>query len=310
LLSISVIIISFNSDKFIEGCIKSALNQTERFKQILIVDNNSSDKTKEICNKFNGINFIKLDYNSGYSKAANIGIDSINSDLCVVSNADVEFDRDFVRNTVNYFKVNDSVDILSPLLIRFDKETVDSAGQDYSLSFFPKEFGYNKKIKNLRLVERKIFSVCGAATIFRYNSLLKLKVSREYYDEDFFMFWEDFDIGWRATQMGMRIMFNPQSIVYHFRSGTLKKSFLSKIALSLARPSDIKYHLIKNRYLTLIKNFNLKKQWFHIPFILLKDFIWVGLLTLSSPKIIIKLIKGFDLIFKALEKRKLLKKNV
>lgn len=310
MLSISLIIIGYNSTDFIEDCLKTAVKQTDSFDNILVVDNNSSDDTVEKCKKFSDVNCISLNYNSGYSKAANMGIDSVETDLCVIANSDVKFDKDFVKNTVKYFEENQSVDILSPLLIRFDEKTVDSAGQESSLSLFPKEIGYNKKLKDLVLIKKDVFSVCGAATVFKRKSLLRLKIDNEYYDEDFFMFWEDFDIGWRANQMGMKTVFYPKSIVYHYRSGTLKKNFFSKFALSLSRPSDIKYHLIKNRYLTLIKNFRFKKFWFNIPFILIKDFIWVGALTISSPKIIIRLIKSVPLIFKAFGKRVIIKKNV
>jgi hypothetical protein len=78
----------------------------------------------------------------------------------------------------------------------------------------------------------------------------------------------------------------------------------------LGRSSDIKFHLIKNRYLALIKNFDLKKYWFHIPVIILKDIIWVSMLTISSPKIIINILKMKKLFFRAYKKRILLKEMI
>jgi len=310
LLSISIIIICYNSERFIKNCIDSLIAQTVQFGSIIVVDNNSKDNTRSICKQFKQVDLIPLDYNSGYSKAANIGIDKVNSDLYLISNADTKYDKNFVKNTVSYFTDNKNVDLLSPLMLRFDQETVDSAGQTYSLAFHPKEIGYNRKRKDLVLNTGKIFSVCGAASVFSHEALRKLKLGTEYYDEDFFMFWEDFDIGWRANLMGMNTVFNPDSIVYHYRSGTLKKNILSKIALSLGRSSNIKFHLIKNRYLTLIKNFNLKKYWLHIPFIILKDIIWVIILTISSPKIIINILTMKNLCLKAYKKRILLKEMI
>ncbi len=305
-MTISIVIISYNSEKFICDCLDSALNQTVIFDKIIVIDNNSIDNTVELIGKYKSINLIKIKYNSGYSKAANIGIAANNSDYCVIANSDIILKDDFVEKTKEYFKNNDKIDILSPLMLRFNKETIDSAGQDYSISLYPKEIGYNKKIDELELKERKIFSVCGAATVFKSSSLENLKVDDEYYDEEFFMFWEDFDIGWRANILGMNIVFFPEIIVYHYRSGTLKRNILSKISLSLGRESYIKYHLIKNRYLTLIKNFDFKKYWYHIPFIIVKDIIWVGMLTISSPKIIIKIIMSSKLIGSAYKKRRMI----
>lgn len=309
-MTISLVIISYNSEKFICDCLDSALNQTVFFDKIIVVDNNSIDNTVEIVEKYKNIDLVKIKYNSGYSKAANIGIAAIISDYCVIANSDIILKDDFVEKTKEYFKNNEKTDILSPLMLRFNKETIDSAGQDYSVFLYPKEIDYNKKINELELKERKIFSVCGAATVFKSSSLEKLKINDEYYDEEFFMFWEDFDIGWRANILGMNIVFFPEIIVYHYRSGTLKRNILSEIALSLGREPNIKYHLVKNRYLTLIKNFDFKKYWYHIPFIIVKDFLWVGMLTISSPKIIIKVIMSYKLIGSAYKKRKMIKQMV
>ncbi len=310
MLSISLIIITYNSEKFIGSCLDSAFSQSIDFNNIIIVDNNSQDNTKNIINNYKNLNCIKLDYNSGYSKAANIGIGYRKSDLYVISNADVLLESNFVANTKYCFANNTEIDMLSPLMLRFDKKTIDSAGQEYSLFLYPKEIGYNKKASDMKFEKRKIFSVCGAATVFSHHSLEKLKLDGKYYDEDFFMFWEDFDIGWRANLLGLNIMFYPKAIVYHYRSATLKKTFLSKIALSLGRDSNIKYHLVKNRYLTLIKNFYFKDFWYLIPLIIFKDILWVGMLTFSSPKIIIKLIKSSNFIIRAFRKRNLLKKMI
>jgi hypothetical protein len=74
--------------------------------------------------------------------------------------------------------------------------------------------------------------------------------------------------------------------------------------LALARPAAIKYHLVKNRYLTLIKNFRFKQNFKSIPFVFFKDIIWVSLLTFGSPKIIIPLMKSGKYIKKAFKKRK------
>ena len=150
----------------------------------------------------------------------------------MIANSDIILNNDFVEKTLGFLKNNKNIDILSPLMLRFNKKTIDSAGQEYSLSLYPKEIGYNKNKNDLELKERKILSVCGAATIFRRSSLDKLKIGNEYYDEDFFMFWEDFDIGWRANTLGMNIVFYPEAIVYHYRSGTLKRNIFTKIALS------------------------------------------------------------------------------
>ncbi len=308
-MNISVVIVSYNSEKFIQDNLNSLFKQTHKFKQIIVIDNNSTDNSLKIINKFNNIEKVFLNNNLGYAKAANIGIKKSSSDLILIANSDIILDSHFNHSVIKKFEEDKKIALLSPLILRFDHTTIDSVGQIYSKSLYPLEIGYNKKINKYKIEEKEVFSVCGAATIFSRKSLEKLKIFNEYYDEDFFIFWEDFDIGWRANLYNLKSIFYPKAIVYHYRGGTLKKNILSRFSLSIGRSSEIKYHIIKNRYLTLIKNFRFKRFWWTIPFIFFRDILWVGALTLSSPKIIIKLLKSGKYLKNAIKKRKKIKEN-
>lgn len=304
-MNISVVIVSYNSEKFLEKNLHSLLRQTVKFKQIVVVDNHSTDNSPQVIEAFkNDVDIIKLPYNSGYAKAANIGIKNTDSHLLLVANSDIILDENFNAAVLGKFRENKEIAMLSPLILRFDKRTVDSAGQACSSALYPSEIGFNRDIDHIPIDERPVFSVCGAATVFSRQALEQLKINDEYYDEDFFIFWEDFDIGWRAHLLGLKTLFYPKAVVYHYRSGTLKQNFLSRFSLALARPAAIKYHLVKNRYLTLIKNFQFKQNFKSIPFVFFKDIIWVSLLTFGSPKIIIPLMKSGKYIKKAFKKRK------
>ena len=159
------------------------------------------------------------------------------------------------------------------------------------------------------MAKGRFFRSCGAATVFSSRALEKLKIGDEYYDEDFFMFWEDFDIGWRARLLGLKTFFTPHAVAYHFRSATLKKSWWSRFSLALARPASLRFHLVKNRYLTLIKNFRFDEFWWALPFVIGKDLLWVCALTIRSPKIIIAMIRSRSVFKRALKKRAKIKKH-
>jgi GT2 family glycosyltransferase len=310
-VNISVVIVSYNSKKFLEKNLLSLVRQTVKFKQIVVVDNHSADDSLQVIEAFKKyVDIIKLPYNSGYAKAANIGIKNTDSHLLLVANSDIILDENFNAMVLGKFRENKNIAMLSPLILRFDRRTVDSAGQDCSLALYPLEIGFNRNIDDVPIDEKPVFSVCGAATVFSRQALEQLKINDEYYDEDFFIFWEDFDIGWRAHLLGLKTLFYPKALVYHYRSGTLKQNFLSRFSLALARPAAIKYHLVKNRYLTLIKNFRFKQNINSIPFIFFKDFIWVSLLTFGSPKIIIPLMKSGKYIKKAFKKRKQVRERI
>ncbi len=303
-MNISIIVISYNSEFFLYNCLQSLSTQSF-LPEIIVIDNNSQDKSVEIAQKFDNIKVIELKKNSGYSYASNRGIKESKGDIIIVANPDTLFPPDFCEKLLEILKNNDG-EIFSPLILRFDKKIVDSAGQEASLSLFPKERYYNQNRENLTFEQKEIFSVCGACTIFKRSALEKIKLSGEYYDEDFFLFWEDFDIGWRAHLKGIKQVFVPHLIMYHYRSGTLKKKKL-KLPLSLLRPAKIKSHIILNRYSTLIKNFSFKKNFKNIPFIIFKDFLWLFILIVVNPKTLYYIFKYRFKIKSAFKKRKLVK---
>lgn len=309
-MNISIVVISYNSGKFLERNLYSIVEQTHRFHQIIIVENASTDGSLEIAGRFDhqpNLEILAMTDNLGYAGGANAGINHTDSDLVLVANSDIILDKRFNERVVRKFEENKKIDLLSPLILRFDKKTVDSAGQACSRTLHPAEIGYNQPLKDVEITEKPVFSVCGAATVFARNALERLKMDGQFYDEDFFIFWEDFDIGWRAQLLGMNVLFYPEAVVYHYRSATLEHNFISRFSLALARPRFIKYHLVKNRYLTLIKNFRLKNDALRLPFVFLKDLIWVPMLTFSSPKIIIDLMKSGRFFRGAAKKRKELK---
>jgi GT2 family glycosyltransferase len=302
-VDISAVVVSFNSEKFLKQNFDSLFRQTVAFKQVIVVDNASSDGSLAVMGLFPLLDKIELSVNIGYAAAANLGIRQATSDLVLVANSDIFLDGDFNLRVLEFYSSHPQTGLLSPLILRFDRETIDSAGQICSLALYPTEAGSNQKLARTCFGEREVFSVCGAATVFSRNALDKLKIGNEYYDEDFFMFWEDFDIGWRARLLGIKTFFTPRAVAYHFRSATLKKTWWSRFSLALARPAPLRFHLVKNRYLTLIKNFRLGQFWWALPFVIGKDLLWVGALTIRSPKIIIALARSRSIFKQALKKR-------
>jgi GT2 family glycosyltransferase len=306
-VDISAVVVSFDSEKFLEQGIPSLLGQSVPFRRVIIVDNASRDGSRAVIGRFGGVEPLFLPENVGYAAAANRGIAMTVSGLVLVANADVQLHPDFNRQVLEFFTAHPQAGMLSPLLLRFDRRTIDSAGQGRSLGLHPVERGYGRPAARTALAEGEVFSVCGAATVFSRTALERLQVGDEYYDEDFFMFWEDFDIGWRANLLGVKVFFTPKAVAYHFRGATLPRSRWSRVSLALARPAALRYHLVKNRYLTLIKNFRLGRDGWALPFALARDLLWVGALTMRSPQIIIALARSGAVFRRAWEKRGIVK---
>jgi len=303
-VDISAVVVSFNSRDFLSDNLDTLQAQSPPFSHIIVVDNHSTDGSREIIPNRPGIEACLLEANIGYAAAANLGIARCESQLVLVANADIRLEQEFTRAVLNHMERYPDTGLLSPLILRFDGVTVDSAGQDCSLAFYPRERGYGKPLSRVNIEAGQVFSVCGAATVINRRAFKKVVKDNRYYDEDFFMFWEDFDLGWTAAEVGIPVRVEPHARVYHFRSATLETGFRRRIALSLARPPRLRYLLVKNRYLTLIKHFRWRRHWRRLPAILLRDFLWTGILTITDPRIIIRLLRSGPQFRRARKKRR------
>lgn len=89
-------------------------------------------------------------------------------------------------------------------------------------------------------------------------------------------FYEDLDVAWRAQNLGWRGYYDPSAIAYHVRGGSLREAKGKGQDFARNYLSDeLVWELIKNRYLTLLKNESFFGILLHSPFILLYDiFAW------------------------------------
>jgi len=304
---VSIIIVTFNGENFIARLLESIFNQSYKEYEVIIVDNNSKDNTLNIINEFNtnffgsNLKLVEMGYNSGYTKALNKGIQIARGEFILVLNQDTYLDKNYIKEGLKGFKDN-KIGLVAGTILRFDKKTVDSTGQFLSLSFYPVERGYNKNKSQLDYERGYVFSVCGAVAFYRKKMLKDLEYKKgKVFDEDFFMFFDDIDLGWRANRKNWKSVYIPAARAYHYRSGTITSR--KKVFLILKRDSFLQYHIIKNRYLTLIKNVKLSRLFLHIPFIIVRDSLYL-ILFLIKPVLLTKIIKNYKLFLEAYNKRK------
>ncbi len=304
-LRCALVLVSYQSSRFLPACLDSALGQLRHFDRIVVVDNDSGDGSADLARR-DGVEVLTPGANLGYAAAANLGIaHSAGEDVVVVANTDVVFESDFLSETESLLTTDPGIGVVAPLLMRFDGTTVDSAGQGRSWSLHPRERGYNRPLPAGGFHAGPVFSSCGAVTVFTQKAIGRLlERDGEVYDPDFFMFWEDFDVGWRAQSAGLRVWFDGRVRARHFRSGTLEKGALARVSLALARPCALRVHLVKNRVLCLVKNFCWRADGWRLPFILARDALWMGALTFTAPKTIIGLFRAAPLIQRAWVKRR------
>ena len=279
-MKVSVVIPNFNGKHFINNCLISLNNQKDYINEVIIIDNGSTDGSQEfIKNKiianlnsmdnlspktdFNfKINLIENKENFGFSTAVNQGIRDSNCELVFLINNDVELDKNCILNLIECVNSEDDIFSASSKMIQSDnRDLIDDAGDEYTLFGWTKKIGNNKDVANYTY-SREIFSSCAGAALYKKAIFDEIG----YFDENFFAYMEDVDIGYRALIEGYKNVYCPKAQVFHIGSGTSGSKY-NEFKIKLAARNNI-FIPYKNMLIPqLIVNFLFLTIGFFIKFL-------------------------------------------
>lgn len=246
---VSILIINRNGERFLMDCFESIQKQFYNKIEVFLIDNASTDSSLSFAqNNHKDVIVIANSNNEGYSKAANLGILKSKGEFILILNPDIVLTPNFIENCLLAIRKDEKIGSVSGKLLRFktddNHDFIDSTGlilcQDIRR---PLDRGQNQKDNGQYNKEEYIFGVNGAAPFYRRAMLEDVKIGSEYFDEDFFTYYEDVDIAWRAQLLGWKCYYTPSAVAYHYRS--YLKSEDGNIG---------KMHAVKNRYLLYLKN--------------------------------------------------------
>ena len=233
---VSIIIINYNGFDYVEKCFKSIMENNYKEFEIILVDNNSTDNSVAFVKEtFPDIKIIKLDSNYGYAKPNNIGAREAKGDLLFFLNNDTAIHQDSITELVKVIE-NPEIGICQSLLLKPDG-AIDSSGDYFTINGIA--YSSRKKINTIK----QILSARGA------SMMIKKKIFWELggFDNEFFISFEDVDLGWRTWLLGYKVVVVPNSIVYHLGGQTVKKV-----------NQNIKFHGVKNTLVLCLVNFEPK----------------------------------------------------
>lgn len=229
---LSIIIVSYNSEKFIEKCLRSVVSAARGINaEIWVVDNASTDSSLEILDRWRAqINLIRNSVNGGFSKAINQGIKAASGRYCLWLNPDSEILEGNLAGMIAYFEAHPAAGIAGLQILNPDRSLQLSSRafpsyqtalfNRYSLltRLFPNNPISKKYLQTDRAHEeiRQTDWVSGAALFHRRDLALKLGGL----DENFFMYCEDVDFCLRAHREGFKIIYDPGVKVLHHIGGS------------------------------------------------------------------------------------------
>lgn len=249
--NVAIHIVTFNNASTILRCLQSIQVQTYRNFSLCIIDNASTDNTRELI-AARGIRLYRSNRNLGYAHGHNLALHKTKSDFVLTLNPDVVLEKSFLLEMVNTFKTcNSEYGSAAGQLIRVQSLHQREGLIDGMGLFIRKNRrqGLNYESKSPGDCPSEpfdIFGPDGAAAFYRRKMLIDIQVNKQIFDEDFFLHKEDVDICWRSQLRGWKSLCIPTAKAYHIRS------FRAGQRQNVS--PEVRMLAVRNRYYLLIKN--------------------------------------------------------
>jgi len=242
-MDVSIIIVTWNSSSLIGECLDSIYSHKGKLKfEILVVDNNSQDATRDIIREFYPqVLFIENKENLGYARANNQGIECSVGKYVLLLNPDVSLLDNALLDLFLYMEKHPEAGAIGPQLLNPDG-TIQPSCREFpgfltliydvlGLSFlFPK----SKFFASWRMgyfdhdSSREVDQPMGSALMLRRRALKQIGLM----DEEFFMFFNDVDLCYRLKKANWKIYFYPEARAYHLLGASTKRVKSRMIYLS------------------------------------------------------------------------------
>jgi GT2 family glycosyltransferase len=280
-MTVSVIIVTIGRKDYLKDCLASLAGQSCPPSEIIVVDNSLNPGFFPEMNKlYPFLKRIQNQENLFYAAGMNQGIKLSRGEIVLCINDDIILDKNFIQEALKGFLVQENIGMVGAKLLRREGKILDSTGLFLSLWRTAGERGYGQSDRGQFDRNGYIFGASGAAAFYRRRMLEEIKDENGYFDLRFKMFYEDLDLAWRANRRGWRGYYIFSAVAYHVRGGSTRPD--SGIDQPIARRhlnNSLHCRLIKNRYLTILKNEIPADFILHlIPVLIYEACVWIYVL--------------------------------
>lgn len=260
---ISIIVVNWNGIALLDECFDSLSRQTWQNKEFILVDNGSTDGSRELLKKWaqrlGRATTLFLSTNTGFCKANNLAFEKAAGDWIALFNSDAIAEPDWLEQLMNHAYSEEGIGMLAgKIYFQNPSNVIDKAGhliywdgQNRGRGTMEADVGQYEKAEEILWPD-------ACAALYHRN----LFEDVDGFDETFFAFGDDADLGMRARLLGWKAWYVPTAVVHHRHSA------------SFGAYSPLKVMLIeRNRLLLAVKSFPLSLLWRN-PFWTLKRLGW------------------------------------
>ena len=238
-----VVILNWNGRDYIRDCLKSVLQQSYPRYRILVVDNCSTDGSREIiAGEFSEVKLVPLPDNLHFARGTNAGIrEALKDPECthiLTLNNDTRVDPEWLTELMRV--AADVGMVASKLLLMDQPHIINSTGLTIAPDGSALDRGWNQVDQGQYDRSDDVFGPTAGAALYRRDLIDNIGL----FDEEFVAYYEDVDLAWRSRLAGWQARYAPRAVVYH------------KFSASHGRGSSLKTYLCeRNRIWNLVHNY-------------------------------------------------------
>lgn len=239
---VSFVVLNWNGLNDTKECIISINQLNYPNKELIIVDNGSTDGSKDYFRTLNDIKYVDLPSNTGFTGGHIAGRKIAKGEYLAIINNDLVLDENWVNACLQTFERHEDAAIVGGKAYKWDRNNpvYDSNNEFYSYQEVDLDTGYTRTML-VGETEQCVDSISGAALLIK-QACLK---SMGYLDNDFFAYYEETDLIARLMRKGFKTYYNPDAHTWH------------KIAASTKDDSSFYLYMMhRNRYFYAVKNFD------------------------------------------------------
>ena len=217
-MTVSFVVPHWNRHKLLPDLMRSIERQREATPdgmEVILVDNGSCDGSAEVAESL-GARVIRMQHNEGFSRAVNRGLESATGEWVALVNNDVELADNWLRKMLHGAESANAWFAAGKVLDAADHSQVDGAGDAVCRGGTAWRLGHGRPDSAVFEQERRTYFPSATATLFRREFFER--VGR--FDESFFAYLEDVDLGLRAAIADLPGVYVPEARAFHQGSQT------------------------------------------------------------------------------------------
>ena len=258
--SVSVLIANCNGKEHLGSCLPSLLAQSypNHLVEIIVVDNGSADDSVVFLRtEFPSVRIIENSQNEGFAKANNQAAEIAAGRYLALINNDMVAKADWLEHLVAT-QSRSGAECVGGVILNWDGTKIDFVDAGMTPFAFAYQPHFDEPAENLGsyLQEKDLFFACGGSMLIDREIFLTVGA----FDEDFFCYYEDVDLGNRLWVLGYRIVLAPHALTFHRHNGSG----------GLLTADRKKFLIFRNRMFLVYKNYEEKYFWKCLAGIIIK----------------------------------------